>query len=200
MKKILAVTLVIVMTAVFLSASAEGSVSSFRDLASNEKKPFSFRNGVRWNMNPQQVSVVEDSRMEQYFSGEWSVLMTAAPVQVSRFTADLVYIFQRDSLRMITYEFQTNCSMLNYQYLTGALCAVYGESMEANPAIIKGWMDRVYPDRYTTEWIREGKEWSAEDGTYIYLYYYTKEKDKYAILYASPDSAGNPGGYDTSGL
>lgn len=201
MKKIIAVTLfIIIMTAAFLSASAEGSVSSFRDLASSEKKPFSFRNGVRWNMTPQQVSVIEDSQMEQFFSGEWSVLMTAAPVQVSRFTADLVYIFQRESLRMITYEFQTNCSMLNYQYLTGALCAVYGESMEANPAIIKGWMDRVYPDRYTTEWIRDGKEWSAEDGTYIYLYYYTKEKDKYAILYASPDSVNSPGGYDTSGL
>ena len=187
MKKIIAVTLfIIIMTAAFLSASAEGSVSSFRDLASSEKKPFSFRNGVRWNMTPQQVSVIEDSQMEQFFSGEWSVL--------------IVYMFYQNALRMITYEFQTNCSMLNYQYLTGALCAVYGESMEANPAIIKGWMDRVYPDRYTTEWIRDGKEWSAEDGTYIYLYYYTKEKDKYAILYASPDSVNSPGGYDTSGL
>ena len=183
------------------AASAENNgVSSFRDMVTNEKKPFSFRNGITWGMNPQQVSVIENVPMEQYYSNDWSVLITSSPVQVSRFSADLVYIFRQNALRMITYEFHTDCSSLNFQYLTGALCSVYGESMEANPAIIKGWMDRVYPNRYKQELIQNGIEWSAEDGTYIYLYYFT-EDHQYAILYACPDSNGGSGGsYDTNGL
>ncbi len=180
-------------------ASAENTgVSSFREMMT-EKKTFTFRNGVTWGMNTQQVSVVENVPMEQYSSNDWSVLMTSAPVRVSRFSADLVYIFYQDALRMITYEFRTDCSSLNFQYLTGALCSVYGESMEANPAIIKGWMDRVYPNRYKLELIRNGVEWSAEDGTYIYLYYFTEDQ-KYAILYACPDANGYNGSYDTNGL
>ena len=111
-------------------ASAENTgVSSFREMMT-EKKTFTFRNGVTWGMNTQQVSVVENVPMEQYSSNDWSVLMTSAPVRVSRFSADLVYIFYQDALRMITYEFRTDCSSLNFQYLTGALCSVYGESME----------------------------------------------------------------------
>lgn len=189
--------LLILLTAA--AAAESGSVSSFRDMVNYEKKPFTFRNGVTWGMNPQQVSVIENTVMEQYSSNEWSVLMTANPVQVSLFSADLVYIFKQNALRMITYEFRTNCSSLNFQYLTGALCSVYGESMEANPAIIKGWMDRVYPNRYKLELIKNGVEWSAEDGTYIYLYYFT-EDSKYAILYACPDTGGGTGNYDTNGL
>ncbi len=200
--RIAAILCILLILAAVTGAAAEnsGGVSSFREMAAAEKKPFSFRNGVSWGMNPQQVSVIEDVQMEQFFSNEWSVLMTSSPVTVSRFSADLVYIFYQNALRMITYEFQTNVNTLNYQYLTGALCSVYGENMNANPAIIKGWMDRVYPNRYVQEWIQDALEWSAEDGTYIYLYYYTKDKDKYAILYACPDSGGSGGNYDTNGL
>ena len=201
MKKIAAVCLVFTMLALcaFESAFSEnaGTVSGIRDLLMAEKKPFSFRNGITWGMNPQQVSLIENVPMDQRSSTEWSVMMTSEPVQVSRFSADLVYMFYQNALRMITYEFQKDCSSLNYQYLTGALCSVYGESKEANPVVIKGWMDRIYQNYYQQDLIRNAVEWNAEDGTSIYLYYISEST--YAILYVCPVTNGT-GGYDTNGL
>ena len=184
---------------VLSAATAEnGEAPGIRDMVMEETKAFSFRNGVSWGMNPQQVETIEDVAMQKRTSSDWSVMVTAEPVTVSRFTADLVYMFYQDALRMITYEFRTDCSMLNYQYLTGALCSVYGESREADPAVIKGWMDRIYQNYYRQELIHQAVEWTSEDGTKIFLYYYTEQN--YAILYICPVSNGSGGSYDTNGL
>lgn len=187
-----------------ICANAEGTgASSIRDMVINEKKPFSFRNGIGWGMNPQQVSVIENIPMEQRSSTEWSVMVPTEKVQVSRFYADLVYMFYKNALRMINYEFQDERSgaskqkSLDYQYLTGALCSVYGESREADPAVIKGWMDRIYQDYYQQEKIHDALEWTAEDGTEIFLYYFSDVS--YAILYVCPSGSGN-NGYDINGL
>ena len=174
-----------------------GGISSIRDLLMGEKEAFSFRNGVSWGMTPEQVSALEEMPMEQRTSADWAVMITVEPAPVSRFSADLVYIFYQNALRMITYQFQQDCSTLNYQYLTGALSVKYGESKEAKPAVIKGWMDRIYQNYYRQELIRNALEWNAEDGTSIYLYYYTE--NAYAILYVCPVSGG-AGSYDTNGL
>ena len=177
---------------------SEGTdASSIREMEISETKQFSFRNGINWGMDPLQVSLIENIPMEQRTSSEWSVMVSEKPVQVSRFSADLVYMFYQDALRMIVYEFQQDCSKLNYQYLTGALSSVYGDSREANPIVIKGWIDRIYQNYYQQELIREAYEWTAEDGTSIFLYYYSETC--YAILYVCPvNSSGS--GYDINGL
>ena len=200
-RKIAAVFLCLLLAGMgFCCAAAEdGNPGSIRDLMnSEEKKPFSFRNGITWAMNQQQVSLIENIPMKQSSSSEWSVLIPESQVQVSRFYADLVYIFRQDALRMITYEFTKDCSMLNYQYLTGALCSLYGESREADATVIKGWMDRIFPNHYALEQIHEAREWTTEDGTSIFQYYYTVEN--YAILYICPTTNGGNAGYDTNGL
>ena len=204
MKRILSAViagmLLIMITAGCAGAENAGT-NTIRDLVmpngTAEIKPFTFRNGVRWAMNQQQVALVEDIPMKQSSSTEWSVLISESPVQVSRFTADLVYMFKQDALRMITYEFTKDCSTLNYQYLTGALCSLYGDAREANPTVIKGWMDLVYQNYYNAETIGSAMEWAAEDGTNIYLYYFKPEA--YAILYVCPQN-NNGGRYDTNGL
>ena len=181
--------------------SVPAAGGSIRDLVTTEQqqaKPFSFRNGVAWAMNQQQVIAIENIPMKQSASSDWAVLISESPVQVSRFSADLVYMFWQDALRMITYEFTQDCTSLNYQYLTGALCSVYGDSREANPLVIKGWMDRIYQNYYQQDQIRNAVEWTAGDGTSIFLYYFTPEK--YAILYVCPTSNGAAAGYDTNGL
>ncbi len=181
------------------AAAESGSTASIRDLViTEEKKPFSFRNGIAWAMNPQQVALIENIPMKQSSSSEWSVLISESPVQVSRFSADLVYMFKQDALRMITYEFTKDCSTLNFQYLTGALCSLYGDNKAASPASIKGWMDLVYQNYYHPDLIQQASEWTAEDGTRIFLYYF--RQDAYAILYVCPQSGGNGSGYDTNGL
>ena len=206
MKKRKALLILIILSMAFslMGAAAEGTgTSSIRDMVMTEKKPFSFRNGISWGMNPQQVSVIENIPMEQRSSTEWSVMVPTEKVQVSRFYADLVYMFYQNALRMINYEFQeerngqTDPRSLNYQYLTGALCSVYGESREANPAVIKGWMDRIYQDYYQQEKIHDALEWTAEDGTVIFLYYFSDTS--FAILYVCPSNGGGSG-YDTNGL
>ena len=201
MKKTLAAVLCIILAAFgSVIASAENDMnSSIRDLViTGETKPFTFRNGITWAMNPQQVALIENTPMKQSSSSEWSVLISESQVQVSRFNADLVYMFRKDALRMITYEFTKDCSTLNFQYLTGALCSLYGENKAAAPAEIKGWMDLVYQNYYNAESIRQASVWTAEDGTAVYLYYFKPEA--YAILYVCPQSGGSSGGYDTNGL
>ena len=202
-KKIVLCFLTAILLCGTFGSFAENQVPSIRDMVMTEKKPFSFRNGISWGMNPQQVSVIENIPMEQRSSTEWSVMVPTEKVQVSRFYADLVYMFYQNALRMINYEFQeerngqTDPRSLNFQYLTGALCSVYGESREANPAVIKSWMDRIYQDYYQQEKIHDALEWTAEDGTVIFLYYFSDTS--FAILYVCPSNGGGSG-YDTNGL
>ena len=201
MKKIcLYIWILILTTGITAGCLAEtGTVPSIRETMRTDRQAFSFRNGVRWEMNMEQVRVLENVPMNVFSSNEWSVMMTEAKAQVSRFSADLVFMFFQDRLRMITYEFQSDESTLDFQYLLGALCSVYGESQDADGIVIKYMMDQIYPDRYRTEWIREGRMWNTQDGTHIFLYYYST--NAYAILYTCPElTIQSSGGYEVIGL
>ena len=178
-----------------------GTIPSIRETMQTETdiQPFSFRGGITWNMDMQQVRLMENSPMEERNSTEWSIMINSEPVTVSRFTADLVFMFYQNQLKMITYEFQAGASTLNFQYLLGALSSVYGDSVDTEGSVIKGMMDRIYPDRYRGDWIREGHMWTAKDGTHIFLYYFSA--NTYAILYTCPElTVQSTGGYDVNGL
>ena len=183
------------------SFAETGTILSIRETLQTEQemKAFSFRNGIRWDMTTEQIRTLENVPMTDRSSSEWSVMITAEKVKVSRFTADLVFMFYQDQLKMITYEFQSDGSTLDYQYLLGALCSVYGESQNADGIVIKRMMDQIYPDRYRTDWIREGKMWNLTDGTHIFLYFFSN--NAYAILYTCPQlTVQNTGGYEVEGL
>lgn len=202
MRKMIMILMALMMAGTACTGTAEsGTIPSIRETIQTEAEPpaFSFRNGVRWNMDMQQVRLLENSQMEERSSTEWSIMINSEPVAVSRFTADLVFMFYQNQLKMITYEFQTGVSTLNFQYLLGALCSVYGDSSETDGSVIKGMMDRIYPDRYRGDWIREGHMWTAKDGTHIFLYYFSA--NAYAILYTCPElTVQSSGGYDVNGL
>lgn len=196
-------TIVILCLVLFLFSQgtcvSEGTgTQSIREMVMTDQKKFVFRNGIAWGMNPQQVSLTEDIPMELRNSSDWSVMISGSSVAVSRFTADLVYMFYQDALRMITYEFQEDCSTLNFQYLMGALSSLYGEGKEVASSAIKGWMDRIYQNYYNEDQIQKATGWLTEDGTSVYLYYYTA--DKYAILYVCPSENGSDIHYETNGL
>ena len=196
----------LILAAAVTAGAAEqvGNIPSIRETMQTEQQtqtvtPFSFRNGIGWNMSMEQVKTLETVSMTERSSSDWSVMVTAEQVPVSRFQADLVFMFWQDKLKMITYEFQADASKLNYQYLLGALCSVYGDSREAQPAVIKSMMDRIYPDRYRADWIREAHAWTAPDGTNLFLYYFSA--NAYAILYVTPELTVQGGGtYETNGL
>ena len=157
---------------------------------------FRFREGIRWGMNPRQVKALESEGMTERTLQDWTVMVTTEKVAVSRFTADLVFMFYQEQLRMITYEFQRQQAGGDYAYLTGALSTLYGEKAEAAPATVKNLMDAVYPQRYRLDQITEPWGWTAADGTAVFLYYYSAEG--FAIMYVSPELGA--GLYQTNGL
>ena len=196
-------TALLLTAAVMLSASA-ACAEGFRDwfmpagpteTATPAPNAFRFRDGIRWEMNQTQVKALETEPMNERSMQNRSVLFTDGKVAVSRFTADLVFMFTEDKLMMISYEFIRG-SQDSYQYLAGALSSLYGEKTEAEPAKIKALMDTIDPNRYRTELIVQPYGWTYDDGTTVYLYYYSQTD--FAILYVSPKLGG--GIYQTNGL
>ncbi len=165
---------------------------------SSASAEFFFRGGIRWNMSREQVRALEPIDLTERTNDSWSVLIPLSPVEVSRYQADLVYMFQNDQLKMIQYEFGSKGSAYDYAYLTGALDSVYGSHAEADAVEIVTLMDRIYPSYYRTESITKPYAWTAGDGTRIYQFYYSPTA--YTILYANPADSVGVGGYVTTGL
>ena len=157
---------------------------------------FRFRDGIRWEMNPQQVKALESEEMVERVMQDWSIMVTTEKVAVSRFTADLVFIFRQQQLKMIVYEFQRQDADADYQYLTGALCSLYGEQKEADPAMIRVLMDAVNPGRYRTEGLTQAYSWLMNDSTAVFQYRYAE--DSFGVMYVAPELGG--GLYQTNGL
>lgn len=197
-------TIAILLTAAaLLSVSASGAEgfrewfmpASVTETATPAPNAFRFRDGIRWGMNKLQVKALETGPMNERSMQNRSVLFTDGKVAVSRFTADLVFMFVEERLMMISYEFLQG-TQDSFQYLTGALSSLYGEKAEAEPMKIKALMDTIDPNRYRTEMIVQPYGWTYDDGTSVYLYYYSQTD--FAILYVSPELSG--GIYQTNGL
>lgn len=152
-----------------------------------DRSSFQFRGGVGWRMNPEEVKTRETGlQMEERSQGEWTVVYSVNRVEVSRFFADLVYIFRNQQLNMILYAFDPAESASSYFYLTEAIGKVYGERKQGEPLEVVSLMDRVYPGMYTSGSLSDVWVWQPESGTRIYLY--RQAGSSFSILYASPDS------------
>lgn len=157
---------------------------------------FRFRDGIRWGMNPLQVKALESENMVERVLQDWAVMVTTEKVAVSRFTADLVFIFRQEQLKMIIYEFQRQDADSDFQYLTGALCSLYGEQKEADPSMVRVLMDAVNPGRYQADGLTQAYGWLLSDGTAVFQYRYAK--DSFGVMYVAPELGG--GLYQTNGL
>ena len=200
MRRKAAVILAVLLIAVSAIAGAE-TVSDIRDwfsmpTATPAPDAFRFRDGIRWGMNPQQVKALEIEQMTERSMQNWSIMLTDGKVTVSRFTADLVFMFRDNRLLMISYEFSRQPDADDFTYLSGALCSLYGEKTPAEPQKIKALMDAINPNRYKTELITDAEGWMTADGTTIYLYNYSPEA--FAIMYVSPELGSRI--YQTNGL
>ena len=80
-----------------------------------DRSSFQFRGGVGWRMNPEEVKARETGlQIEERSQGEWTVVYSVNRVEVSRFFADLVYIFRNQQLNMILYAFDPAESASSY--------------------------------------------------------------------------------------
>jgi len=184
-------------------AAADGVIPNLRESATvtpdAQTTVFSFRGGVQWNMSRAQVQALEGGQLTERAQEYWSILYPLTPVEVSKFTADLVYMFYNDQLKMISYDFGTGGTESDFLYLTGALDSVYGEHTEPDASAIIGVMDQIYPGYYTAEKLSNCRAWTAGEDTLVYLYYYGT--NAYAILYVCVQSTtGGQSGYVTNGL
>ncbi len=197
-----ALLLLAVMVLPWAGAGADGVIPNltWAQPTATPAPAFSFRGGVTWNMTREQVRAAEPTlEMTERSQGNWSILYPLTQVDVSRFKADLVYMFYGDQLKMITYDFGSGGTAADYAYLTGALESVYGEHAEPDASVVVTIMDQIYPGYYTASNLHSVRSWTAGEDTWIYLYYYTQTA--YGILYVNAVS-GSPsgGGYVTTGL
>ena len=197
MKKVICLCL----TALLLCPAAcglAGGIGGLWDSPTATPAPytFSFRSGIQWNMTRELVRALETQELTERVNGNWSILIPLAPVEVSRYKADLVYMFLNDQLKMISYDFGSGGTESDYQYLTGALDSVYGEHAEPNAAEILIYLDLIYPGHYSADNLLNRRGWTASDGTLVYLYYYSPTA--YTILYVCPGAG--QAGYNTAGL
>ena len=187
LKRLAATAVTLVMLVFLVSAGAEGIGGWFQSAeptATPAPNAFRFRDGIRWGMNTQQVRALETSPMIERSMQSWSIMKSDGKVVVSRFTADLVFMFREDRLMMISYEFpQGNPD--SFLYLSGALSSLYGEKTDADPMKIKALMDGINPNLYKAELITQACVWNNADGTSVYLYYFSQTD--FAILYVSPE-------------
>lgn len=198
MKRKIALLLAVLITVSVTAAAAEGVRDWFQSpeaTATPAPNAFRFRDGIRWGMNMQQVRALETEPMTERSMQSWSIMLTDGKVAVSRFTADLVFMFREDRLLMASYEFAQGTQDA-FQYLGGALSSLYGEKADAEPLKIKALMDAINPNRYKIELIQQASCWSTGDGTTIYLYYYSQ--NDFAIMYVSPELGSRI--YQTNGL
>ena len=181
---------------------AEGAIPNQWGLPAATPTPapaaFFFRGGIQWNMSREQVRGLEPIELNERTNESWSILYPLLPVDVSRYKADLVYMFHEDQLKMIQYDFGATGSAADFLYLTGALDSVYGEHQEPEAAEIVNLMDQIYPTYYRAESITSRSAWTAGDGTRIYQFYYSA--GSYTILYANPADGAMHGVYVTTGL
>ena len=198
MKRTIALLLA-VLTAVSVSAAAaEGTgtwIQTPEITATPAPNAFRFRDGIRWGMNTQQVRALETTPMTERSMQNWSIMLTDGKVAVSRYTADLVFMFREDQLMMASYEFAQG-TQESFQYLGGALESLYGKAADAEPLKIKALMDAINPNRYKIENISQATCRMTADGTSIYLYYYSQHD--FAIMYVSPELGSRI--YQTNGL
>ena len=199
MKKAICLWLALLMLCPAVSGLAIGVIPNLREEVPAEPSApaeFSFRGGIRWNMTRELVKALETVELTERNQDSWSILFPLAPVEVSKFRADLVYMFYSDRLKMISYDFGAGGTEEDFRYLTGALDSVYGDHTEPEASDIVGIMDQIYPGYYHAETLTGRRGWTAEDGTLIYLYYYSG--NAYAILYVY--AGGAQQSYVTTGL
>lgn len=148
---------------------------------------FSFRNGITWGMEAQEILAYEGEEewhdLEQLAGGVKVMMLEDA--EVSLFEADLSYVFAESGLQMCLY--QLSLDEAEAEYLTGALQTKYGEGVHSHEMLYE-MMCALAPDAYEEEDpFAGGLCWYLLDGTVIQLAG-IEDSDVYIIAYMNYDT------------
>lgn len=148
---------------------------------------FSFRNGITWGMEAQEILEYEGEEEwhdQEQLAGGVKVMMLE-DAEVSLFEADLSYVFAESSLQMCLYELSLDEEEAGY--LTGALQTKYGEGVHSHEMLYE-MMCALVPDIYEEEDpFAGGLCWYLLDGTVI-QFVGIEGSDAHVIAYMNYDA------------
>lgn len=160
--------------------------------------PFSFRGGIGWGMPTADISAIEGRECDiEYAFDADHLIQFYENTSVSKYTADMQFVFWDDQLRLIAYDFHSAADADAFAYLGGAMETAYGPSMISDPAEIADVLNHVVPDLYLPEELTDCYCWQLPD-TCIYMFRYPDAS--FAIVYTDSIYFESATGFNVSGL
>ena len=189
MKRIAALLCALLLLAASCSALAE------------ETPVFTFRNGVQWDMSPEEVAACEGTPADSSREEEIRSTLVYNSVQASKYPAMLGYVFLEHQLKTIMYmifDVQTE----DFIYMKNALAQVYGASQDVDLLQITESIAVIcgvdLPDLTQEDFANaECACWQLDDGTRIMLYREKSTGEYMAMFYINPNGKAS---YDVTGL
>ncbi|MGI6173417.1 MAG: hypothetical protein ACOYI8_05890 [Christensenellales bacterium] len=142
MKKILVFALAaLLMLSTALPCFAEENAKEKDDV-------FTFARGARWGMSRADVMALEDMDEDADFGEEDESGLTdlmVSGVKVSKYAAELAYMFLQDELCCIVYYIPapSDGGDVSYRYLQGALSSLYGEPSNEDESAFLRFADNI---------------------------------------------------------
>lgn len=158
---------------------------------------FRLRGGVGWQSTLEQVEESENiwshDGVETF--GNLQVLYVSG-VSVSKFEAELMYLFRNGALTAICYGFEGGED--DMAYLRAALGQKYGAEAGSDASRVARALTAVSPRAVSAETVRENAFWLLPDGTLTAIF--CTDENALGILYANEPSLLREGVYNTRGL
>ena len=159
---------------------------------------FNFRNGITWGMTSADISGIEgrECDIEYSFDNE-HFIQFYENTSVSKYAADMQFVFWDDLLRLAAYDFHGTADDGSFTYLVNAMDSTYGASAEADAAKICDVLNHVVPDLYLPNELTECRVWELAD-TSIYMFCYPE--NSFAIVYTDGAYFESITGFNVDGL
>ncbi len=116
--------------------------------AEEKEDVFTFARDAQWGMSRTDVMALEDMEEDTDFGKEEQEILTnltVSGVKVSKYTAELGYMFLRDELCCIAYYIPApfNGEKTSYGYLQSALSSLYGEPSNEDESAFLRFADNI---------------------------------------------------------
>lgn len=166
---------------------------------STPSESFTFRGGITWGMSREEVTALEkEASFSEIDLGNYLSLSSSGPVRLSRYEANLAYLFSGDTLVMAAYGINESSPEVS-EGLKQAYDTKYGEEQEASVEVFYGLLQKTGALPFSEEDIRESTlyRWDAAGGTQVWM---VLENESLVILYVSPEALADEPAIDMTGI
>ena len=150
MKKLFALLCALLLLAVSCGALAE------------DAPIFNFRNGVRWEMTPEQVTACEGAEPDVSREEGTQTGVQYLKVGVSKYSAQLIYMFRDNQLKLAMYGI-ADTTEDDYAYLDNALVSLYGAHADMDGTVVIEAVSAIPLNREEARAYLNDGAWIAEE-------------------------------------